>query len=497
MKTTIVVDDAPMTGEEAEVTDVNNVLLLTLVSFALSIRDHRRDPDAIREKLLSFLLGIVPAEQAAILPETDADIPFEPIAAATEDAPLEPLAVKREIVDQVSKSGRTVMLRSIVCLAMEAFHSRQGIIYIQTSRVQPFERSHLELLMGVATVAAIAIEHAAQLQVLEIQNSLMQEDLALRTDMIGNSKKLRDVKELIRKAAETDSTILIQGETGTGKEVVARAIHNNSHRSGRPFVAVNCGVLAEGTVESELFGHERGAFTGAIAQKKGKFELADGGTLFLDEIGELSLPLQVKLLRVLQEREFERVGGARPIRVNIRVVAATHRDLEGAVVAGTFREDLYYRLKVLTITTPPLRDRREDIPVLAQHFVTRRAHEMGRSINGLTLAAHKILENYDWPGNIRELQNVIERAIVLSREPVIGPQHLPDLRPMLNRHSTTLRRIAPSKPSLSMRERLEAALQESAGDCKQTALLMEWSVPTVYRKVKKYQLSYLLKRPRD
>src|SRR5262249_36153217 len=280
---------------------------------------------------------------------------------------------------------------------------RQGVIYIKTSPAEPFERTHLELLLGVATVAAIAIEHAAQLQILEIQNSLMQEDLALRTDMIGNSKKLREVKDLIRKAAETNSTILIQGETGTGKEVVARAIHNNSRRSERPFVAVNCGVLAEGTVESELFGHEKGAFTGAIAQKKGKFELADGGTLFLDEIGELSLPLQVKLLRVLQEREFERVGGARTIKVNIRVIGATHRDLKAAVAAGTFREDLYYRLKVVTITTPPLRERREDIPVLAQHFVTRRAPEIGRWVTGLSVAAHKILENYDWPGNIREL----------------------------------------------------------------------------------------------
>src|SRR5262245_3355306 len=257
MNTTVVVDHAPISADEVEVADVKNILLLTLVSFALSIRDHRRDPEAIREKLLSFIFGIVPAEQAAILPGAGPDVPFEAIAAANDESSIEPVAVKQAIVDQVSKSGRTMMAPSMVCLPMRAFHSRQGVIYIGTSPSEPFESAHLELLMGVATVAAIAIEHAAQLQVLEIQNSLMQEDLALRTDMIGSSKKLREVKELIKRVAETDSTILIQGETGTGKEVVARTIHNNSRRRERPFVAVNCGVLAEGTVESELFGHEK------------------------------------------------------------------------------------------------------------------------------------------------------------------------------------------------------------------------------------------------
>src|SRR5215470_15178549 len=344
MNTTVVLDHAPISADEVEFADVKNILLLTLVSFALSIRDQRRDPEAIREKLLSFIFGIVPAAHAAILPGIGLDFPFEPIAASNDESSVEPIAVKPAIVDQVSKSGRTMMAPSIVCLPMRAFHSRQGVIYIRTSPSEPFESVHLELLMGVAAVAAIAIEHAAQVQVLEIQNSLMQEDLALRTDMIGSSKTLREVKDLTKRAAETDSTVLVQGETGTGKEIVARTIHNNSRRAERPFVAVNCGVLSEGTVESELFGHEKGAFTGAIGQKKGKFELAHRGTIFLDEVGELPLETQSKLLRILQEQEFERVGGAQTHKVDVRVIAATNRDLEQEVRRGAFRADLFYRL---------------------------------------------------------------------------------------------------------------------------------------------------------
>jgi transcriptional regulator with PAS, ATPase and Fis domain len=307
--------------------------------------------------------------------------------------------------------------------------------------------------------------------------------------MIGNSKPLRAVKDMIVKAAVTDSTIFIQGETGTGKEIVARAIHANSHRADQPFVAINCGALAEGTVESELFGHEKGAFTGAIALKRGKFELANGGTLFLDEIGELSLPLQVKLLRVLQEHEFERVGGSKPIKTDVRIITATHRDLKAAVGAGTFREDLYYRLIVVAISTPPLRERRDDIPVLAQHFVTQFARKIGRPVTGLTVAAHKMLESYGWPGNVRELQNVIERAIVVSTTSVLDTYHLPDLQPIVAR-------AAESQATNSERRRLEAALKKTKADIDQVCVIMDMSIATVYRRVETYQLSHLLKRPR-
>jgi len=219
---------------------------------------------------------------------------------------------------------------------------------------------------------------------------------------------------------------LIRGESGTGKELVARAIHLNSARSAKPFVAINCAALTETLLESELFGHERGAFTGAIAQKRGKLEVADGGTLFLDEIGELAPALQAKVLRVLQERQFERVGGTSSINVDIRLIAATNRDLERAIQAGTFRQDLYYRLNVLSVTMPPLKDRREDIPLLAGYFAKRFSDRSARSIKGISLEARQFLVNYDWPGNVRELENAIERAVVLGTTSLITPEDLPE-----------------------------------------------------------------------
>jgi len=231
---------------------------------------------------------------------------------------------------------------------------------------------------------------------------------------------------MIAKAAPADSTVLIQGESGTGKELVARAIHAGSRRSGKPFLAINCATLSETLIESELFGHERGAFTGAVAQKRGKLEVADGGTLFLDEVGELAPVLQAKLLRVLQEREFERVGGTRPIRVDIRLMAATNRDLEQPAESGLFRRDLYYRLNVIALVAPPLRERREDIPLLARYFVAKYAEKTGRRIAGISPAARACLMRYDWPGNVRELENAMERAVVLGSSDLIEPEDLPE-----------------------------------------------------------------------
>ena len=223
--------------------------------------------------------------------------------------------------------------------------------------------------------------------------------------------------------------MLIGGESGTGKELVARAIHRNSPRANKPFVAINCAAIPEGLLESELFGHEKGAFTGASAQKKGRLEMADGGVVFLDEIGELAPALQVKLLRVLQEREFERVGGSRPISVDIRLIAATNKDLEAAVKARTFREDLYYRLNVVSLECPPLRDRREDIPVLAEYFVAKFAAKCKVKAKRISPEAMAGLVNYDWPGNVRELENAIERALVLGVSEMIEPEDLPESSP--------------------------------------------------------------------
>src|SRR5689334_9206860 len=244
--------------------------------------------------------------------------------------------------------------------------------------------------------------------------------------LVGHSPAMTRTHEFLARVAPCDSTVLIQGESGTGKELAARALHRKSRRSSKPFVAINCATIPEGLLESELFGHERGAFTGAIGQKKGRLESADGGVVFLDEVGELAPALQVKLLRVLQEREFERVGGMSPIPLNVRLIAATNKDLAKAVKTRSFREDLYYRLNVVALIMPSLRERREDIPGLAQFFVEKFAALDRTAIKAISPEAMEALSGYDWPGNVRELENAIERALVLSRSDEIAREDLPE-----------------------------------------------------------------------
>jgi Nif-specific regulatory protein len=279
---------------------------------------------------------------------------------------------------------------------------------------------------AVAAIAAVAIENARHIEWLESENKRLIADAGIEHSMVGESLRMRQVYQFVAKVAPTDSTVLISGESGTGKELVARAIHQNSMRSKKPFVAVNCAALAETLLESELFGHEKGAFTGALAQRKGRLEIADGGTLFLDEIGELSPPLQVKLLRVLQEREFERVGGTRTIKVDIRLLTATNRNLEDLIARGLFRQDLFYRLNVLQMQMPPLRERNEDIPLLAKYFVRRYGEKCKRQITRISAEAQKRLLTYDWPGNVRELENAMERAVVLGTTDTILLEDLPE-----------------------------------------------------------------------
>jgi formate hydrogenlyase transcriptional activator len=289
----------------------------------------------------------------------------------------------------------------------------------------------------------------------EFDHSLMFEEI------VGSSQSLRIVLTAVDKVASTDSTVLILGETGTGKELIARAIHKRSHRTSRAFIRVNCAAIPSELIASELFGHEKGAFTGALGRRIGRFEAADGGTLFLDEIGDLPVETQVTLLRVLQEREFERIGSNKPVQVDVRVLAATNHDLAAAVRAGDFRPDLYYRLNVFPVNVPPLRERIEDIPLLAEYLVERYAKKAGKRITSIYRTTIDILQNYDWPGNIRELQNVIERAVILCEPPVLYVDE------------TWFRRETPSRPgppfpfnaaiNTSEREMIEKALSESAG----------------------------------
>jgi Nif-specific regulatory protein len=305
---------------------------------------------------------------------------------------------------------------------------------------------------------------------------------------------MRQVYQFIAKVAPTDSSVLITGESGTGKELVARAIHQNSKRSGKPFIAVSCAALTETILESELFGHEKGAFTGALTQRKGRLEIADEGTLFLDEIGELSAPLQVKLLRVLQEREFERVGGTRTIKVDIRLLAATNRNLEDRITQGLFRQDLFYRLNVLQLEMPPLRQRQEDIPLLAKYFAARYGEKCNRKIMNISSEAQKRLLSYDWPGNVRELENAIERAVVLGTTDSILLEDLPEA--ILETETRTM--AAPTKYHEAVAEAKKQlilqAMDQTKGNYTDAAKLLGLHPNYLHRLITNLNLRDLLKR---
>ena len=303
--------------------------------------------------------------------------------------------------------------------------------------------------------------------------------------VVGRSPAMVEVYRTVARVAPSRSTVLIEGESGTGKELIAAALHRHSGRAARRFVAVDCGSLTDTLLESELFGYVRGAFTGAVGEKKGLFEEADGGTIFLDEIGDIGVPMQAKLLRVLQEYEIKRVGGQEWIKVDVRVVAATNRNLETLVQRGTFREDLFYRLKVVTITLPPLRERREDIPLLAQHFLRRYAGYNGKAISHLTDEAMALLTDYPWPGNIRELEHCIERAVTLASGTVLTPDDLaPELRSTLE---ATLHRGAPTLEEVKRRY-LAHVLNETGGNISRAASILGVDRRSLYRMLHRYGL---------
>jgi two-component system response regulator AtoC len=312
-------------------------------------------------------------------------------------------------------------------------------------------------------------------------------------DLVGRSPQMTEMFRTLRKIAEFKTTVLIGGESGTGKELVARAIHRHSPRCAQPFVAVNCGAIPANLLESELFGHRKGAFTDATRDRKGLFEEASGGTLFLDEIGELPLGLQVKLLRVLQEEEIRRLGDCQDIKVDVRVVAATARDLAVEVGRGAFREDLYYRLNVFAVRLPPLRERREDIPLLVQHFLSRMNARMGLQVTGVSADTQRLLSSYGWPGNVRELENTIERAIVLAEGSEIGPDALPD-RMRAEPPRTPSTPVAPDDGDLSIKrasrrsevDLISRALSRTKGNRTRAAELLEISHRALLYKIKEY-----------
>ena len=338
---------------------------------------------------------------------------------------------------------------------------------------------------------SLLVERIVRVKNLQRENAILRRKLTRQYrfhDLVSKSPRMAEIFELVREVSSQRSTVLIQGESGTGKELVARAIHFSGDRGDRPFVAVSCAALAETLLESELFGHEKGSFTGAVAQKKGKFELADGGTLFLDEIGDISPKLQVDLLRVLQERRFFRVGGTEEIAVDVRVIAATHRDLAADVREGRFRDDLYYRLNVINIRLPPLRERREDVPLLAQEFLDRLSHELGREVSGISEEALRVLMDHDWPGNVRELENAVERALVTCKAGVLGAEDFAFLSRPAPEAAAGLSLPAGLTLQDLEREYIAATLQRTQGNVKAAAEALGIDRSTLYEKVKRYDI---------
>lgn len=410
-----------------------------------------RSLDELQRQLLQMIFEVVPAQRGAILLTESVSDPINFTSAFGWDRQTgaeTTVRISRAIIGQVLNAGEAIVSNDIldsqafseseslimsrtsalIAVPMLLINRKLGVIYLSTSDpATKFDQDHLQLVSAIASIAAVTLENVRQMEWLENENLRLNEEINIERNMVGEGKRMRDVYQFIAKVAPTDSTVLIRGESGTGKELAASSIHQNSSRSRKPFVAINCAALTETLLESELFGHEKGAFTGAIAQKKGKFEIADGGTIFLDELGEMSLVLQAKLLRVLQEQEFERVGGTRPIKVDVRLVAATNRDLETAIKDGSFRMDLYYRLNVVSLKLPSLRERREDIPLLASYFATKYANKCKRQVRGIAPEARTLLTAYDWPGNVRELENAIERAVVLGSTDLIRPEDLPEV----------------------------------------------------------------------
>ena len=339
---------------------------------------------------------------------------------------------------------------------------------------------------------SLLVSRIIKVKNLQRENAVLRKKLARQYrfhDLVSKSPRMLEIFDLVRDVASLKSTVLVQGESGTGKELIARAIHFSGDRAARPFVGVSCGALAETLLESELFGHEKGSFTGASERRKGKFEQADGGTLFLDEIGDISAKLQVDLLRVLQERRFYRVGGSEEIPVDVRVIAATNRDLEAAVREGRFRDDLFYRLNVIAVRIPPLRERREDVPLLARTFLERLSHELGKEVTDLTDGALSLLMDHDWPGNVRELENAVERAIVTCRSHVLSEESFAFLRrPTAEPAAGASAFQVP--PGLTLEE-LEkhgvvAALERAGGNVKEAAASLGIDRSTLYEKIRKY-----------
>lgn len=434
---------------------------------ALATVDDAAQREALERQIVQVIGDLIPSNGGVVL-----------LGRNEEDLRL--IARGRELAEVVERAERGPFWEDgILCTPLVVRGSACGIVALNSE-----SNADLPTLTAVATMAATAVESAREIERLSDAKTLLEERSAVT--LVGSSPAWERVVHMAERVAPQETTVLVLGESGTGKELIARTIHERSKRSSRPFVAINCAAITETLLESELFGHEKGAFTGAAAQKRGKFEMAEGGTVFLDEVGELAAGLQAKLLRVLQEREFERVGGTRTMRLDVRLVAATNRDLAAESRAGRFREDLYHRLNVVALRTPPLRERRQDVPALAEYFLVKSSARCGRRVTSIAPEAMQLLCAYDWPGNVRELENAIERAVVLGDDEALLPEDLPETlieAPSAQPPGQFLATVSDAK-----RDSIVRAWAEAGGDYKKAAGALGLHPNSLLRLVRKLGL---------
>ncbi len=462
---------------EEAATHIRSLLRIsTLLQSTREMYAVRGTPTAgvFQQHLLALISDVVPADEGTLFLYEDGDRPH-------------PGLVDRVLEEEVPVFGETELAVPLFLREKAA-----GVIYLK--RAALFGESDFQLVTAISQIASLAIENAFHLEWLQNEVKRLEQDLNLDSDLLGESAPIAELRRRIARVARSETTVLILGESGTGKELVARALHRNSLRALKPFVAISCAALPETLLESELFGHEKGAFTGAIAQKMGKLESAKGGTVFLDEIGEVPLPMQAKLLRVLQQREVERVGGMRPIPLDFRLVAATNRNLEDAVRAGTFRQDLFYRLNVVTLQTPALRSRTEDILPLAQHFLARYGEKCGRKTAGFSPEARTLLRSYEWPGNVRELENAIERAVVLGSTSLILAEDLPEALIEARQPAAAGCGLLQDAVNAAKRSAVQRAFEQANNDHEEAARLLGVHPNYLYRLIKNMMLQPVLRR---
>ena len=464
-----------------------------------------RQPRALARQLLNSIFEIVPAERGVLLRfADDAEELIEEAVKSRQPATEAPIQVKRLPIQQARYERRPMLFTDgaptqwLLVVPLVADGKALGVIYLTANdQSGGFEDHHIDMVTAIADLSANALERAWRAEWLEQETRRLGAELRSQRRIIGESQKITEVYENIAKVASSDATVLILGESGTGKELVARAIHDRSRRAGQRFIAINCAAIPETLLESEIFGHEPGAFTGAAKQvRKGKLEAAHGGTIFLDEIGELPVSLQAKLLRVLPvdsevKPEFERLGGTRSVQVDVRVLAATNRDLEAAIKAGAFREDLYYRLKVYPITIPPLRERREDIELLARHFARKYGAKRQPPVMLISLEALACLKSYHWPGNVRELESAIYYAALrhdagsTEAPEFIAPGDLPEeiraLAPLTGAPDLDINRVARQAAEAAKKRVIHEAIDRAKGNLSEAAVLLGIKPPNLHR----------------